>query len=97
MSWSITVIGKPENVVAALEAQSAKESGQCKIEFDDALPHLVGLVRQSFNEKPEFTPMVRLEASGSGCASSDSNAPGVMRQTSRSCQVKIEQFYAKLV
>lgn len=38
MSWSIKLVGKPAKVVEALDAESAKLSGQCKAEYDAALP-----------------------------------------------------------
>lgn len=64
MSWSISLIGKPENVSAALTAHSGTLSGQPKVEFDDALPHLVGLVNQNFG----FGNPVSLIANGHGYA-----------------------------
>ena len=66
MSWSITLIGKPENIVAALKEQSEKLSGMSKTEFDDALPHLVGLVEQNFNTTTTAGPVINLTASGHG-------------------------------
>ena len=62
MSWTAQYVGKPEKVVEALEAQSAKMSGESKVEFDDALPHLIGLVNQNFN----YGFLVKLVASGHG-------------------------------
>jgi hypothetical protein len=93
MSWSISVIGKPENVVKAIEEQSAKETGQCKVEFDDAKDHLIGLVKQNFvveGKSGYVQPLIKLEACGSGCQSNG-------EQTQRSCTVKIEQFHMKMV
>ena len=62
MSWTAQYVGKPEKVVEALEAQSAKMSGESKVEFDDALPHLIGLVKENFG----FGYLVKLVASGHG-------------------------------
>lgn len=36
MSWSVSFLGKPDKVVEALELESTKQTGQCKIEYDDA-------------------------------------------------------------
>jgi hypothetical protein len=87
MSWSITLIGKPENIATALTAQSEKFDGQTKIEFDAALPHLVGLVSQNF---ANITPVLKLEASGHGYATNG-------EQVQRTCLVKIESLYGQLV
>ncbi len=67
MSWSVTFIGKPENVSKALNAQSEQLSGYSKEEFDAALPHLDGLVMQNFRVDDQYGPlMVKITASGSG-------------------------------
>lgn len=47
MSWSIRVHGKPEAVAQALRDHSDKLSGQSKQEYDEALPHLIDLVKQN--------------------------------------------------
>jgi hypothetical protein len=93
MSWSIALIGKPENVVAALEEASKKmDEGQSKAEFDDALPHLVGIVKQNFaKEGSTYTgKTVKLEASGSGYSKDD-------EQIERSLKVSIEGSYITIV
>ena len=95
MSWSVSLIGKPENVVKALQDESLKQQGQCKVEYDSILPHLVGIVSENFvseeGAKNNYVqPMVKLDASGSGSASSTA-------QLQRSCTVKLEYFYSKLV
>lgn len=64
MSWSITYIGKAANISAALKEHSTKLQWPSKIEFDAALPHLVGLVEQNFNS--ENSPVMQLTASGHG-------------------------------
>lgn len=64
MSWSITLIGKTDNIVKALEEQSAKLEGGSKVEFDAALPHLVGLVKENFNNIGN--PVMQLTAAGHG-------------------------------
>jgi hypothetical protein len=82
MSWSIQFIGKPEKVAEALHANSEKLSGNSKIEYDSALPHLLGLVNENFG----FDFPVKLAASGSGSDKPD-------RQLSAS----IETIYGLLV
>ena len=62
MSWSIQFIGKPERVAEALTAQSEKFDSVSKIEYDAALPHLVGLVNQNFGHQY----LLKLQASGGG-------------------------------
>lgn len=91
MSWSISVIGKPENVVAEIERESAKQTGQSKVEFDDAMPHLIGLVNQTFTKAANYqVPIIKLDASGSGMSEGG-------EQKYRNCTVKIEPIYTKLV
>jgi hypothetical protein len=65
MSWSITVIGTPEKISAAIEQESEKLSGQCKTEFDAAKPHLHGLLAQNYSEANYAQPTLRLSANGS--------------------------------
>jgi len=86
MSWSINLIGKPENVVKALEEQSEKLSGQSKVEFDDALVHFVGLVKQNFAQTP---PMINFQASGHGMENGE--------QSYRQCKVNIDILYGTFV
>lgn len=85
MSWSVTFIGKPENVSKALKEHSTKIDGQSKEEYDAALPHLEALVSQNFNAKEEYSPIVKIVASGHGqkdnygyCMSSIETLSGVM-------------------
>ncbi len=69
MSWSVSFIGKPEKVIEALEANSTKLNGQSKEEFDNALPHLIGLLKLNFG--PGYYSTVKLEASGHATKSED--------------------------
>jgi len=89
MSWSISLIGRPDKIAAALQEQSGKLTGQSKLEFDDALPHLTALVGQNFavDGNGYLLPLVKLEASGSGTAKGE-------QQVVRSCTVKVEPIYA---
>lgn len=94
MSWSVALIGRPEKIVEALEAESAKQSGQCKIEFDAAMPHLIGLVRENFDvkEDPAYPILLRLEANGSGQAAKTGEE---VTQINRSCTMKLERIWGK--
>jgi hypothetical protein len=89
MSWSITLIGNPENIATALTAQSEKLEGQSKVEFDSALPHLAALVKENFNAGGP-TPVIKLAASGHGYA-----VDGTQKQ--RHLTASIEVSYATLV
>lgn len=96
MSWSFQAIGKPERVVEAIEAAAAKQTGQCKLEFDAAKPHLVGLVRENFSVTD--TRLVKIQASGSGsCDYNNKDADGNPVQAYRSCSVLIEPFYGEIL
>ena len=90
MSWTISVVGKPEKIAEFLDQESERQTGQSKIEFDDAKPHLQALLRQTFAESVDLLPFVKLAANGSG-----STIDG--KQIRRSCTVSIESFYTKLV
>jgi hypothetical protein len=83
MSWSISFIGKSENVSQALKDNSAKLSGASKEEYDAVLPHLVGLVEQNYN-KPN-NPVIQISASGSG------------HNDYRSCMVSVQNLGGQLV
>jgi len=87
MSWSITFIGKPENIAVALDERGTKMEGQSKIEFDDAVPHLKALVMQNFGNSNQI---LRLVAGGSGYA-----ADGEQKQ--RSFYASIESFHGQAV
>ena len=85
MSWSISFIGKPEKVVEALQKQSETLTGESKIEYDSALPHLVGLVNENFG-----TPYsVKIAASGHGTVYTD--------RSDRQLSASIELVYGLLV
>jgi len=47
MSWSIQYVGTPDKLVDAMNKYSDSLSGQSKLEFDDALPHLKHLLLQN--------------------------------------------------
>lgn len=87
MSWSIILIGSPENVSKALTEQSDKMEGQSKKEYDSALPHMVGLVNENFGSD---NPIVKITAAGHGYL-----ADGEQKQ--RNCTVSVERIYGMLV
>jgi hypothetical protein len=88
MSWSVQFIGTPENIVKALEDHSTKIDGYSKQEYDEALPYMVGLVKQNFNTSQDV--MLRVNASGHAYSVGGEKQLG-------SCQVAIEQLYGVLV
>lgn len=64
MSWSINFIGTSENVIKALEENSEKLNGVSKEEYEEVLPHLVGLVKQNYNTPSPYP--IKIDASGHG-------------------------------
>jgi len=68
MSWTIGFIGTPDKVVGAMETETQKYSGLSKEEYEQALPHLVALVKQNFNKEggDYKQPIIKINASGSG-------------------------------
>lgn len=84
MSWSVGFIGKPEKVAEALTAQSDKMSGESKVEYDSALPHLVALVNENFGSDYP----VKLTAAGHGTTGEKPN---------RTLTASIELVYGLLV
>lgn len=90
MSWSVTIIGHPANVGAALTAQSETLEGQSKVEFDSALPHMVALVNGNFNPAGSPLPVIKLAASGHGYTANG-------EQHQRQFTASIEVCYATLV
>ena len=81
-------IGKRANVVAALVNNSENLNGESKVEYDDVLPHLVGIVNQNFSD-PDF-PIVQITASGHGYSV---NGKPVQRE----CVCNINLLYGTLV
>ena len=88
MSWSITLVGTTSNVVKALKDQAKNMEAQSRIEFEDAMPHLIALVEQNFTR--DRTTAVKLTASGYGYAVNG-------EQHQRYCAVSLEQFYGQVV
>lgn len=86
MSWSISLFGKPDKIVEALKAESEKQSGQSKVEFDAALPHMSALVSQNFGDDYP----VQLTASGHG-----QTVGGELTQST--VNVEVKKVYSRLV
>jgi hypothetical protein len=81
-------IGKPENVADALQKESEKMSDQqSKLEYDSALPHLIGIVKENFGTT---VPIIKLAAAGHGYASNG-------EQKQRQLTANIELMYGTLV
>ena len=87
MSWSIQFIGKPENVVKALNEQSVKFNNQSRVEYDSALPHMVALVKENFG--PDDI-VLKIIASGHGMANAK-------EQIDRYFTISIERIYGVIV
>lgn len=87
MSWSISFMGAPAKVVEALEAHSEKLNGQSKVEYDSAVPHMVGLVKEIFGEEGAI---VKVAASGHGSAVDG-------EQKNRTISATVERIYGILV
>lgn len=83
MSWSAYYIGTPDKIVEALNKQSESLTGNCKTEFDAALPHITALIGQ--NQGKDTPPVLNLAASGSAYDGYSS------------CAVKIENLGSALV
>lgn len=93
MSWSVDYTGTPEAVTEALNKYGANLTGHSKEEYDAALPHLIGLVKQNY-VGPECLygkgRLVRVSGSGSGSFSGG-------KLIEQSCTVKVEPLYSVLV
>lgn len=97
VDWRISCIGDPESVVAYLYQEAQKLSGQARREYDDALPHLVGLVKNNFNaEHPEKTPILKLTACGDGSADKEEHGFDYFDRR-RICVVSLEIVTATLL
>lgn len=88
MSWSFNAAGKPADLVAALRAESERLTGNSKSEFDEALPHLIGLIELNSCEHPD--QRIDLEANGHAVF-----ADG--KKSSSNCSVNISSFYKRIL
>ena len=90
MSWSLTFIGKPANVAAALDKYSNNLSGPSQEEYNEAKPHLIGLVNQIFASEGQQPPTIKLAANGSGYSVNGKRQSG-------SLYVSLENIFAEVV
>lgn len=80
MSWSVNLVGTPFGISKELDLISEKLDGQSKKEFDEAKPHLQGLLNQMVNQN------VRLNANGHATFTNDEKTYG-------NISVVLESFY----
>ena len=68
MSWAISCIGTPENVVKYLEKHAKDLDDRSKAEYESVLPHLIAVVKLNFAlpHTGYMTPLIDIEAFGSG-------------------------------
>jgi hypothetical protein len=89
MSWSIGFIGTPEKIIVELNKTSEGLDGQSKVEFDSALPNLIGIINDNFDSNGNQV-VLKVQASGHGYASSE-------KQINRQCLVSVERFYGAIL
>ena len=91
MCWSINFIGKPENIVTAIQEQSKRLEGSdaSKAEYDEAMPNIIALVKQNFSPKEGY-PILEISASGSAY-----DIAGTKKYSY--CNVSIKTLAAQLV
>lgn len=90
MSWSVNLIGHPNNIIAALDAESKRLKDQSKVEFDAVREHLAALVKENFNTQDTAPPIIRLEANGHGMSQDG-------EQKYRNVAVTLQPIYGQLV
>lgn len=90
MSWSISVVGRPDAIVSALKNESDRLTAASKAEFDEALPHLVALLRQNYNKNGD--PVLELTANGHGVIKT-----GTGEREYCSCNVSLNAFSKRIV
>jgi hypothetical protein len=87
MSWSNTWIGRRAGIKAAMARYSNTLTGNSKEEFEQARPHLEGLLDLNFNEKSD--QVVQLDANGHAYRSdgnSYSQVSVTLRQVGSLCE-----------
>ena len=88
MSFSIVYIGTPENIIKALNAESARLTGDSKTEFDKALPGFKTLLEMNFNV--DYPLILKLTANGHAYSANGEPKYGT-------CFVSLENLGATLV
>jgi hypothetical protein len=74
--------GTPDEIVTKLTEYGNSLTGQSKVEFDDAFPHLIGLVKQNFDKNNPVK--LTLSAYGSGIEATNGE------QVNRECGVTLK-------
>lgn len=88
MSWSVNLVGKADNIKEALRQESQRLTGASKEEFDEALPHMLGLL--DLNHNPEHPQTLELDANGHGYFRDGA-------KVSSTCQVKLGNCSRRVV
>lgn len=81
MSYSVSFKGTPAQVTQQLQDESNRQTGQSKEEYDNALPHLLGLVAQNTGYEGR---MIEISAYGHGLIEN-----GIVKYSS--CTVKLQE------
>lgn len=84
MSWSIDLIGNQHAIVYELVAKSGPMAGDSKVEYDAALPHIIGLVEQNWSM--DYPCVLRVTANGHGVG-----------EKARSLNVQVQRVNAELL
>lgn len=87
MSWSTNLIGTADKVNAELNAYSETLTGQSKEEFEEAKPHIQGLIALNVNQASQ---VIKLTAAGHATFENGVKKYG-------NCSVAIEALYHKVV
>jgi hypothetical protein len=90
MSWSVNLIGTPEGVKKALDAEGERLSGQSQIEFLEAKPHLQALIEQIVGQN------VKLIAAGHATFNASEGSNKAFK-TFGHVSVSIEPLYGKFL
>ena len=90
MSWSIRIVGKPNPIIDALEAESSRLTDQSKVEFDSVKEPLKRLVANNYGRPNAEQPTLELTASGHGYAEANGD------QVERQVQVELKATWAKI-
>lgn len=92
MAWSISLIGTPADISSELASHSQSLIGDSKAEFDEALPHLQGLVNQNLYPDETGSSSQALHLSASGHASKTDG-----KKYQSSCHVSIQPSFTRVV
>ena len=95
MSWSITVVGKPDRIAAALDKYSESLTGVCKKEFDEVLPGvkaILGSIKQGVLDAADPGKLFEFAGRGSGCVDYNTG-----EKLSATCEITLEPMNLNLV